>query len=138
MNKTRVAAVLAGAALGASALATGTALAGDPSKITIKDLAIQCYGAENFGETPVVDLAGTEIAKGFESDATCKTMRKLTKKTIDKAGKKGAKVKYSGFQCKAAKVKTLQPTGGRTKWLCEFIAADAPTELFVKFWQYAD
>lgn len=139
MTRLRIAAVAGGLLAPALAIAgVPAAHAGDPSKITIKDIAVECYGSEQFDKTPVVKLAGTMVAKTWEDDVSCQTMRKLTKKTIRKAGVKGATVNYSIYRCKATKVTTTQPTGGRTTWKCSFVAADTPTEIYIKFKQYAD
>ncbi len=131
-------AILAPTMLVAAGAVTAPAQAVKDNETTIKDIAMQCYGSKHFGERPLVDLAGTEVSKAFEDMVTCGMMRKLTHKTIDKSGQQGAKIKYQGYRCEAAKVKDTQPTGGKTKWLCEFKAADTATALYLKFWQYAD
>lgn len=132
------AAVLAPTLLVAAGVVATPAQAVKDSETTIKDIAMQCYGSKHFGARPLVDLAGTDVSKAFEDMVTCGTMRKLTGKTINKSGEKGATVKYQGYRCEAAKVKDTQPTGGKTKWLCEFNAADTATAIYLKFWQYAD
>lgn len=108
------------------------------NETTVKDIAMQCYGVKKFDKRPLVDVAGTEIAKGFEDMIACGTIRKLTRKTINSGADVGDIVTYSGYRCEAAKIKQTQPTGGKTKWKCEFRAADTATEIYLKFWQYAD
>ncbi len=114
---------LTAAALGAALLVPAVAVVAPANAIsdkdtTIKDIAVQCYGVENFGVSPLVDLAGSEIAKAYEDMVT--------------------KANIQGYRCEVTKIKRQKPTGAKTKWECEFRGADTATEIYVKFWQFAD
>ena len=134
---------LTAAALGAALLVPALAVVAPANAIsdkdtTIKDIAVQCYGVENFGVSPLVDLAGSEIAKAYEDMVSCGTMRKVTRKTIKIDSVVGTKANIQGYRCEVTKIKRQKPTGAKTKWECEFRGADTATEIYVKFWQFAD
>lgn len=138
MNTPTVIVSAAAGVLVAAVATVAPASAIPPQEVTIKSISAECVGAKAFGSRPLVTLAGQQVSYAFEDKVACSTVRKVTKKTIDSSGDKGAKVNVKGYRCRATKVVDAQPTGGWTTWKCTFTAADTPTQISLKFRQYAD